>query len=160
MITVDEFMTQEVYTLSPDDTLYNAQRLMIEKDIHHLPVLDEQNHLVGLITHRDLLAAAESILNEAGEPKAPSRGRKQPISEVRKLSRKISEVMTTKLTVVDPKASLRGAAMHLQKFSRGCLPVVDNDKLVGIITDNDFVTIAINLIEQLEEVEPYSDDDT
>ncbi len=159
MITIDEFMTRDVYTLGPDDTLYNAQSLMIEKNVHHLPVLDEQNHLVGLITHRDLLAAAESILNETDEPEVPAHDRKQPITEVRKLSRKISEVMTTKLSVIDPKASLRGAAMHLQKFNRGCLPVVVNDKLVGIITNNDFVTIAINLIEQLEEVEPSSDDD-
>ena len=66
MFTIDEFMTPDVYTLGPDDTLYNAQSLMIEKNVHHLPVVDEQNHLVGLITHRDMLAAAESILKEAG----------------------------------------------------------------------------------------------
>lgn len=159
MITIDEFMTRDVFTLSPDDTLYNAQTLMVEHNIRHLPVVDDNNKLVGLVTHRDLLAAAESTLSEPDEPAVDHPDRQQPIAEVRKLSHKVSEVMTTKLSVIDPKSSLRGAAMHLQKFRHGCLPVVENDRLVGIITDSDFVIIAMNLIEQLEDVEPLGEDD-
>jgi CBS domain-containing protein len=158
MFTVEEFMITDLYTLSPDDSLFIAQSLMMEKNVRHLPVVNEEKHLIGLLTHRDLLAAAESTLDE-GEPEYTPHGRKKPITKLCNLSRNVSEVMTTKLKVVEPKVSLRDAAIHLQKFRHGCLPVVENEKLIGIITDSDFVTIAINLIEQFEDTEPYNDDD-
>ena len=50
------------------------------------------------------------------------------------------------------------AARFLEKHKIGCLPVLDDGKLVGIITDTDFVAVAINLLEQLEETEPFTDD--
>lgn len=158
MFTVDEFMITDLYTLSADDTLATAQNLMVKKNIRHLPVVDEEKHLVGLITHRDILAAAESILEDRKPDDIPH-GRIQPSIKMCNLSRKVSEAMTTKLKVVEPKTSLRAAAVYLQKFNHGCLPVMENDKLIGIITDSDFVAIAINLIEQIEDVEPYCDDD-
>jgi predicted transcriptional regulator len=58
----------------------------------------------------------------------------------------------------DPHAGLKESAMYMQKHKVGCLPVVSNGRLVGIITDSDFVTIAIHLLELQEEVEPDSDD--
>lgn len=159
MFTVDEFMITDLHTLSPDDTLYIAQKLMMEQNVRHLPVVDREQHLIGLITHRDLLAAAESIFDNVQQPEGTPQGRTQPITKVSNLSHQVSEVMTTKLKIVEPKTSLRSAAIYLQKYRHGCLPVVENEKLIGIITDSDFVTIAINLIEQAEEVEPYNDDD-
>jgi CBS domain-containing protein len=66
--------------------------------------------------------------------------------------------MVTDVATVDLNASLRHAALFLEKHKIGCLPVLDDDKLVGIITDTDFVAVAINLLEQLEETEPVSDD--
>lgn len=164
MYTVDEFMITDVHTLSPEDALCDAQNLMIEKNVRHLPVIDKEQRLVGLITHSDVLAATESILNKANFDKA-SRGQNSQDSTERAgsgatcLSHKVAEVMTTKLKVIEPKGSLRNAAIHLQKFRHGCLPVVNDKKLIGIITDSDFVSIAINLIEQLEDAEPYDDDD-
>ena len=55
---------------------------------------------------------------------------------------------------VEPRAGLKESAIYMQKHKVGCLPVVENHELVGIITDSDFVTIAINLLELQEEVEP------
>ena len=62
--------------------------------------------------------------------------------------------MVTKVSTVDESASLRGAAMRMEQHKIGCLPVVRGECLVGIITDSDFVGIAINLMEQMEDVEP------
>jgi predicted transcriptional regulator len=62
--------------------------------------------------------------------------------------------MSSPVQTADESSSLRGAAMHLQKYKLGCLPVLRDGKLVGIITDSDFVAIAINLMEQLESGEP------
>jgi CBS domain-containing protein len=66
--------------------------------------------------------------------------------------------MVTEVATVDEHASLRQAALFLEKHGIGCLPVVTGDKLRGIITDTDFVGVAINLLELLEETEPVDDD--
>jgi CBS domain-containing membrane protein len=76
----------------------------------------------------------------------------------------LSSIMTSPVQTVEEQASLRGTAMQLQKNKLGCLPVLNNGKLVGIITDSDFVAIAVNLMEQLEATEPeeveFGDQDT
>jgi CBS-domain-containing membrane protein len=66
--------------------------------------------------------------------------------------------MSTPVQTADESASLRGAALHLLKNKVGCLPVLRKGKLVGIITDSDFVAIAVNLMEQLEAAEPDEED--
>lgn len=58
--------------------------------------------------------------------------------------------MITEVVTVSPKAGIREAALHLQKHKYGCLPVVDKGKVVGIVTDSDFVTVAIHLLEVLD----------
>ncbi|MFO6423667.1 CBS domain-containing protein [Motilimonas sp. KMU-193] len=138
MITVADIMTSSLYTLSPQDTLSQAAELMAEKRIRHIPIL-EQDKLVGLISERDLLAAKQSsVIKETGEHSLWS-------------SIELDKVMTKNLTTVDPKASVKAAALYIQQHKFGCLPVVKNGKLIGIITDTDFVAVAINLLE-LEEL--------
>ena len=66
--------------------------------------------------------------------------------------------MVTDLATVDRNASLRQAALFLEKHRIGCLPVTSKGKLRGIITDTDFVGVAINLLEQIEETEPVDED--
>jgi CBS domain-containing protein len=66
--------------------------------------------------------------------------------------------MVTDIATIDEHASLRQAALFLEKHMIGCLPVVTNGKLTGIITDSDFVAVAINLLEQIEEAEPIIDE--
>ncbi|MDH3338783.1 MAG: CBS domain-containing protein, partial [Gammaproteobacteria bacterium] len=66
----------------------------------------------------------------------------------------VKDVMVTDLATVDEHASLRQAALFLEKHKIGCLPVVTDGKLRGIITDTDFVGVAINLLEQIEDTEP------
>jgi CBS domain-containing protein len=66
--------------------------------------------------------------------------------------------MVTDVATVDRQASLRQAALFLEKHRIGCLPVMSESKLTGIITDTDFVGVAINLLEQIEETEPLDDE--
>jgi CBS domain-containing protein len=148
MITIEEVMTSDVYTLSPEDTLSRARSLMMENNIRHLPVVDEQQHLVGLVTHRDLLASGGTALSGRNEEQRSQHEQSTPVSRI----------MTTRLSSVDENASLRGAALHMQKFKHGCLPVLRDGRLVGIITDSDYVGIAINLLEHLEAIEPAEND--
>jgi CBS domain-containing protein len=148
MIKITEVMSTDVYTLSPDDTLSKARGLMMDKRIRHIPVVDEERQLVGLLTHRDLLAAADSALSAEGEEQRSKREHSTPVSRV----------MTMQLSSIDENASLRGAALHLQKYKHGCLPVLREGRLVGIITDSDYVGVAINLLEQLEQIDPLETD--
>jgi CBS domain-containing protein len=143
MLTVAEIMTREPYTLGPDDSLASARQMMAEHHIRHIPVLSSDGSLIGLVSQRDVLAAEDStVLNEEGGPDS----RDQYVA--------ISSIMTTPAQSVEESAGLRGTAMHLQKNKLGCLPVLNEGQLVGIITDSDFVAIAINLMEQLESTEP------
>ncbi len=144
MYTVKDIMATELQTLKPTDTLADARRLMSERHIRHLPVVDDHGRLVGLVTHRVALAAMDSVLSSADEETRRKHESAIPVSEF----------MTTQLDTVDEHASLRSAARYIERHKHGCLPVVSRGKLRGIVTDTDFVAVAINLLEQLEESEP------
>lgn len=141
MFSLDVFMSTDLVTVGPSDTLEKARSLMNQNRIRHLPVVNRHGALVGLLTQTDVLAATDSILRATEE--------RLPVTRF-----PVEDVMVTKLATVDPRASLRQAAMYLEANRIGCLPVVDDGRLVGIITDTDFVGVAINLLEQLEEEEP------
>lgn len=144
MFSIEAIMSTNLITLSPSATLAEARTLMHEHRIHHLPVLDGDK-LIGLISLTNVLAATDSFLRDDG-----SRIHADEIG--------ITDAMVTDVATVDVSASLRHAALFLEKHKIGCLPVMDNEDLVGIITDTDFVAVAINLLEQIEETEPVDDD--
>ncbi|PID43893.1 MAG: acetoin utilization protein AcuB [Proteobacteria bacterium] len=147
MITVDEVMAKTVYTLGPDASVFEARAMMESRNIRHIPIVENGNHLLGIVSQRDLLAASASSL------------RVLSIDQRTELERthKVREVMTEKVHTVDERDSLKGAALYLRKHKHGCLPVVKKGELRGIITDTDFVGIAVHLIEQIEEMSGYDD---
>ena len=140
MITIEEFMTTEPYTLRETDSINDAWEVMIGKHIRHIPVIDDENHVLGLISQRDILAATEP--GAIREAKKASHELKSDIT--------LAEIMTRDVKVIHKKDSLRQAALYLQSHKFGCLPVISDGSLVGIITDSDFIDIAINLLEQTE----------
>ena len=144
MFSIDAIMSTNLITVEPSATLAEARALMHDNRIHHIPVV-EDDQLVGLVTLTNVLAATDSFLRDD-----QSRIHANEIG--------IKDAMVTDVATVDINASLRHAALFLEKHKIGCLPVLDDDKLVGIITDTDFVAVAINLLEQIEETEPDFDD--
>ena len=145
MFTLDAIMTTDLITVTPTATLADVRALMQEHRIHHIPVIAEDNSLIGLVTLTNVLAATDSILRNTDN--------RIHASEVC-----IKDIMVTEVATVDEHASLRQAALFLEKHRIGCLPVMTEGKLRGIITDTDFVGVAINLLEQLEESEPVDED--
>ncbi len=133
---VSEIMSRNVIALPPSTTLAEARTLMQRHHIRHLPV-QLNDRLVGLVSQRDILAAQESSLEQGTNGDFLQQ-------------HQISEVMVQEVTTVSPRAGIREAALHLQKHKYGCLPVVDKGRLVGIVTDSDFVTVAIHLLEVLD----------
>ena len=121
MLSVAEIMTAEPYTLSPDDSLAQARKLMADHHIRHIPIVSGDGSLVGLVSQRDVLAAADSSVL----PEQSSREQEENYVA-------LSSVMTSPVQTVDEQASLRGTAMHLLQNRMGCLPVTRDDVLVGI----------------------------
>ena len=144
MITVDEIMNTHVVTITAEETIQSARMLMNENNIRHIPVVNEENKLCGLITQRDVLKADSSTFSVSGQQHLKSHN--------------VEDIMTAQVVTVHPKDSLRAAGIKLQKNKYGCLPVVDSGKVQGIITDSDFVGVAIDLIEQLDSVEEEMSD--
>lgn len=141
MFSLDMIMTTELLTVHPSDSVQSARKLIQDHRIRHLPVVDDNEKLVGLVTQTDLFAATDSFLRDR-EDRLPVR------------SFPVADIMVTNIATISEDASLRQAAIFIEKHKMGCLPVLRDDKLVGIITDTDFVGVAINLLEQLEETEP------
>ena len=145
MFSIEAIMSTNLITVTPSATLAEARALMHENKIHHIPVVDDEQ-LVGLVTLTNVLAATDSFLRDD-----------QTRIHANEIG--IGDAMVHDVATVDINASLRHAALFLEKHQIGCLPVLDDGKLVGIITDTDFVAVAINLLEQIEETEPVSGDD-
>ena len=145
MFSIEAIMSTNLITVTPSATLAEARSLMHENKIHHIPVV-EDDRIVGLITLTNVLAATDSFLRDD-----QTRIHADEIG--------IQDAMVADVATVDINASQRHAALFLAQHSIGCLPDLDGETLVGIITDTDFVAVAINLLEQIEETEPVSEED-
>ncbi|NLS14265.1 CBS domain-containing protein [Vibrio sp. SM6] len=142
MIKVADLMTRSPHTLLRHHTLADAKNMMTALHIRHIPIVDAHQHLLGVVTQRDLLAAQDSSLVH------------HSMDDSFTQNTPLYEIMHTNTITADPRAGLRQSALQMQKHKIGCLPVVEKGRLVGIITDSDFVAIAINLLELQEENEP------
>ena len=140
MITVEEFMTSDLCTMHEADSINDARKIMTEKHIRHIPVTDGDSRLLGLVTQRDVLAATDPALLKQQGTDLPENA----------TDTCLADIMIRDISVINKTDSLRTAAMYMQSHKYGCLPVVSDGQLVGIITDSDFIDIAINLIEQAE----------
>jgi CBS domain-containing membrane protein len=135
-MSVADLMTAEVVTLTEDESLAHAQRCMARGRIRHLPVVRE-GMLVGLITHRDLLAASFSIFAEV------------EASEQRRVfdTVRVVEAMHRDVVTVSPGLPVSKAARILLENKYGCLPVVDDDQVLkGIVTEADFLRLTVQLL--------------
>jgi CBS domain-containing membrane protein len=127
--TVRDLMTPNPYTLAPRDTLAALYDLMDTYRVRHVPIVDRDGELVGLLTHTDLAMTTLGSLSD------------MPLNMERELlqRRRIREVMVTEVETVDPDTRLAEAAQTLFDNKIGCLPVVEGNRLVGILTESDFV---------------------
>ena len=145
MFSIDTIMSTNLITVPPSATLAEARTLLHDHKIHHLPVVDDKV-LVGILSLTNVLAATDSFLRDDS-------------SRIRATGIQVSEVMVKDVATVDIRASLRQAALFLEKHQIGCLPVMNDKELIGIITSTDFIAVAINLLEQIEDSEPLDYDE-
>ena len=139
--TVGQFMATDLFTLRPDDLVDLAASLMEWRHIRHVPVEDENGRLVGLVTHR-------------GRLRLLSRGSTAPDGT----SMTVRQIMKTNPTSVSSTTPTLEAIEIMRRSGIGCLPVVDNDQLVGIVTSYDFLTATASLFQQHLSVSATCDD--
>ncbi len=137
MITVKELMRDQLYTLKPTNTVHQARNLMLNKHIRHIPIVDNNGKFIGLLTKRDILAASISSLAGIGNNERDELEDGIPISKI----------MTTDVVVAQEDTSLLDAAQHMLAQKHGCLPIFKGDQLVGILTESDFVRLAVQLMK-------------
>ena len=130
---VTALMQTSVVTLVPADTLATAWSLMRRHHIRHLPVIGPDARVLGMVTHRDLLAASPSSLDPAGDR------RRVALSA----AFHVVDVMETHVSVVGAEELAASAGDRMLRHKIGCLPVVDaTGRLAGIVTADDFVRWA------------------
>ncbi len=132
---VRERMTRNPITIRPDLPVTEAQALLKRERIHHLPVLDRDDRLVGIVTEKDLLYASPSP--------ATTLSVYEMTSLLSKL--KVEKVMTAKLITVTEEVPIEEAARIMADSSIGGLPVMRGRVLVGIITESDLFRVFIEL---------------
>lgn len=127
--TVEQFMAKDLFTVRPEDVIDLAASLMKWKHTKHIPVEDDKGNLIGILTQRDLLSL---LLSKNNEDKTFI----------------VRDVMKTDLVTISPKTTSLKALLLMREKGIGCLPVVKNKKLVGLITSHDFLTVSTRLFEE------------
>lgn len=125
---VRDIMTQKIVTVSVDDTLSTVEDIMTLGGVRHMPVV-RGGALVGVVSQRDLLRASLSNLTHFG-----SEQRRAFLHVV-----EIRRVMSAPPIVIDPDASPEEAALVMAEKKIGCLPVVEGDGLIGMLTETDLL---------------------
>ena len=137
VMKVKELMTPDPITIDPDAPLGTAMAVMRDKAVRHLPVVDEAGRLLGIVTDRDLRSAAFApALAEYLSLGARRRlhGVSQALEEVR-----VKEAMTWDVVTTHSETTIAHAAAVMFQGRFGSLPVVQDDKLVGMLTERDLL---------------------
>ncbi|KIL48324.1 acetoin utilization protein AcuB [Jeotgalibacillus alimentarius] len=128
---IEDMMVRDVHTLAPDSTLAEAIELMGNKKVRHLPVTDVTGKVVGIITDRDIKEFSPSPF-QTNENK--------DLFET-----KLLDIMTTPVITGHPLDFVEEIAVLFMEEKIGCLPIVSDDKLIGMITETDLLHTLVQL---------------
>ncbi len=132
---IKHWMTKEVITATPETSVVKANKLMKDHNIRRLPVVDDEMHVVGIVSDRDIKDAT------------PSQATTLDMREVLYLlsELKLKSIMTVDPVCVSPNDSVEKIAMIMEEKGYGGFPVTENDKIVGVISDHDVFKVLISL---------------
>jgi CBS domain-containing protein len=129
--TVLQVMNKDLFTVRPDDVADLAASLMEWQKIRYVLVEDDEGRLVGLVSHRAVL-------------KLLARQKKHGDGSVTS----VRDIMRTDMVTVTPDASTLQAIELMRRKQIGCLPVVEGGRLVGVLTEHDFLELASVLLDR------------
>jgi CBS domain-containing protein len=128
--TVEQFMAVDLFTVRPEDILDLAASLMHWRHVRHVPVEDDEGRLIGIVSHRDLI---ELLATGKASTSVPVL---------------VSDIMKTDLVTITPDTSTLDALELMRERDIGCLPIVKDERLVGLVTAHDFLTVSAKLLEE------------
>lgn len=149
---VRDVMARRPITVDPEAPLATAIAVMRDKEIRHLPVVDEAGRLIGIITDRDLRSAA---LGSSLAEFLPVDLRRAVDSAAEMLQElRVRDAMTWGVVTTRPDASVAEAGAVMFERRIGSLPVRENGKLVGIVTERDIFKALMMAIKPVRGVDP------
>ncbi|RLL47814.1 CBS domain-containing protein [Oceanobacillus piezotolerans] len=128
---VEEIMRTEVITLKANDTIKEAVHLLQVNRIRHIPIVDEEHHVVGIVSDRDVRDASPSILLKN--------------HDTRELDNELHTIMSSPVITVHPLDFVEEIAKVFYDKEIACLPVVNHGRLVGVVTEKDMLYTFIQL---------------
>jgi CBS domain-containing protein len=131
-VTVKHLMAQNPATLGRNETLDLAESIMNLGRIRHMPVVDD-GKIVGIVSQRDLFRSA--LITALGF------GRRTTSALIKTIT--IKEVMTEHVITISPEATVKEAARVMIEKKIGCLPVVEDHKLIGLLTETDILRYVV-----------------
>jgi acetoin utilization protein AcuB len=149
---VRDVMTAKPMTIDPEAPVETAVAVMRERGLRHLPVVDVDGRLIGIVTDRDLRSAMfGSALAEHLPPEQGGRLRAltATLNDVR-----VSHVMTWQVVTVGPQAPVAQAAAIMANVRIGSLPVVEGMRLVGIVTEHDVLKALATTLPCIRGADP------
>jgi len=155
-----DVMTGELLSVRPDSSVFEAIRVMLDHRISGLPVIDDAGRLIGILTEGDLLRRSETG-TERHRPRwleilmGPGR---MAGEYVRTHGRKVGEIMTREVVSVTPESGLNEIVELMERRRIKRVPVLDGDKLVGIVTRADLLRALARTREE-QQASPTSDDE-
>jgi CBS domain-containing protein len=138
-MTVQEIMTRFPTTLGLDDTVHKAAQIMRDEDIGSIPIVDENGSLVGMITDRDIVVGCIAQGHDGDAP--------------------VSECMTPHPDTIAKDTTVEQATLQMSQLQVRRLPVIENGRLVGIVSLGDIATSAAPATEKAETLADVSEDD-
>ena len=135
---VSRSMTRRVITVGPEKTVFEAQELMAANGIRHLPVIDANRQLIGIVTDRDIRSAVPyHFIKDSCSPEL-----REQICALT-----VKDIMTKDPISISPTYTIQDALLMIQNSRVGALPVVDDDgKLSGILSVRDLLRAFINVL--------------
>lgn len=128
---VEEIMKKNVSTLFPENTIAEAIKLMSDRKIRHIPIVDTEHAIVGLVSDRDIKDAAPSIFHWD--------------EHKHQLDKPISSIMTTEVITGHPLDFVEEVSAVFYEHNISCLPIIKDKKLVGIVTETDLLHTLVKL---------------
>ncbi len=129
--TVGQFMSTDLFTVRPDDIVDFAASLMEWRYVRHVPVEDDAGRLLGLISHRQLLRLIARGLDRKAEPVM------------------VRDIMRPDPAFIGPETTTVEAIRMMREKRLSCLPVAEDGKLVGLVTEYDLIVVASRLLESV-----------
>jgi CBS domain-containing protein len=134
-LLVEDFMTTDVFTVSPEEPLVLTGYMMDWKSIRHVPVEDGRGRLVGLLSSLDVIShLTRRFVDDADDIDTDVT---------------VGELMQGDPLIVSPRATIQEAIEMMRRDGVECLPVVEDGQLVGIVSEHDFVQLVARLLESL-----------